>query len=88
MCRAEPGTCGAARDVTPPVMTFVPHASDLGFDWSNSDRFGFRGDMFLVEFGSGEPVTTALQSAPPAGFGVLRLRRFPGGARLDLRGRR
>ncbi|MBW3621920.1 MAG: PQQ-dependent sugar dehydrogenase [Armatimonadetes bacterium] len=59
--------------VTQPLVRFTPHAADMGFDWSHSDRFGHRGEMFMVEFGTGEPITTALRSEPKVGFGVLRL---------------
>lgn len=60
-------------EVQQPLMRFEPHAAITGFDWSTSDRFGFRGEMFMAEFGSGEPLTTGLKPAPPAGFRVSRV---------------
>lgn len=59
-------------EVTQPLMRFEPHAADMGFDWSHSDRFGHQGEMFMVEFGTGEPITTAMRNAPKVGFGIIR----------------
>jgi glucose/arabinose dehydrogenase len=60
-------------EVEQPLMRFEPHAAVTGFDWSPGDRFGFQGELFMAEFGSGTPLTTGLRSSPPAGFRVSRV---------------
>ena len=56
-----------------PAARFEPHASAMKFDWSRSDRFGFKGEMFLAEFGDGAPVTSGLRAIPHRGFRVVRV---------------
>lgn len=43
--------------VEKPFLTRPPHASPTKIDFSTSDEFGFEGQMFFTEFGSGTPVT-------------------------------
>lgn len=40
-----------------PWMTRPENSATTKFDFSKSDKFGFKGDMFLAEFGSGTPAT-------------------------------
>lgn len=43
--------------VEKPWMTRPENAAVTKFDFSTSDKFGFKGQMFLTEFGSGTPIT-------------------------------
>lgn len=64
------------RDPPPveqPAVRFVPHAADMKFDWSRSDRFGSPGEMFMAEFGDGSPLNTALKSISPRGYRIIRV---------------
>lgn len=40
-----------------PWMTRPPHSAATKFDFSTNDAFGYKGNMFLAEFGSGTPAT-------------------------------
>jgi glucose/arabinose dehydrogenase len=42
--------------VEQPWLEMAPHASPLKMDFSRSARFGFKGEMFIPQFGSGNPV--------------------------------
>lgn len=44
-------------DVEKPWMTRPENSAATKFDFSTSDRFGHRGNIFLAEFGSGTPAT-------------------------------
>jgi glucose/arabinose dehydrogenase len=59
--------------VEQPAARFEPHVSAMKFDWSRSERFGYPGEMFLAEFGDGQPVTTGLQKIERQGFRVVRV---------------
>ena len=45
--------------VEQPWMVRPENAAVTKFDYSTSDAFGYKGHMFLAEFGSGAPLTTA-----------------------------
>ncbi len=60
-------------EVRQPLVRFEPHAAATKFDWSKSERFGFRGEMFLAEFGDGMPITTGLRPIPHKGFRIVRV---------------
>lgn len=57
--------------VEQPWMTRPENAAITKFDFSNSDNFGFRGQMFLAEFGSGTPLTAADPNTH--GYSVVRI---------------
>jgi hypothetical protein len=59
--------------VEQPAARFDPHASAMKFDWSRSERFGYVGEMFLAEFGDGQPITTGLRKMERKGFRVVRV---------------
>lgn len=54
-----------------PWMTRPQNAAAAKFDFSSSDGFGFKGNMFLAEFGSGAPLTTA--TGNDHGYTVVRI---------------
>lgn len=57
--------------VEQPWLTRPENAAVAKFDYSTSDAFGFEGHMFLAEFGSGAPLTTA--HANSNGYTVVRI---------------
>lgn len=57
--------------VEQPWMTRPENAAATKFDFSTSDSFGFKGDIFLAEFGSGAPLTTS--DANRNGYTVVRI---------------
>ena len=58
-------------DVPHPVAKFGVHASANGFDVSTSDAFGFRGELFVAQFGDLAPKIGKVWS--PVGFDVVRV---------------
>jgi hypothetical protein len=40
-----------------PRMTRSPHSAATKVGFSTNDAFGYKGNMFLAEFGSGTPAT-------------------------------
>jgi glucose/arabinose dehydrogenase len=57
--------------VEQPLLTRPKHAGVTKFDFSRSDRFGFRNQMFLGEVGAGAPITAP--GMIPAGHQVVRI---------------
>lgn len=53
-----------------PVAVFGVHASSNGMDFSSSDAFGFKGELFVAEFGDMAPTVGKVLN--PVGFKVLR----------------
>lgn len=53
-----------------PVAVFGVHASSNGMDFSTSDAFGFKGELFVAEFGDMAPTVGKVLN--PVGFKVLR----------------
>jgi glucose/arabinose dehydrogenase len=41
-----------------PLHLFEPHSAAVAIDFSSSERFGFRGEAFIAEYGSGAPFTS------------------------------
>jgi glucose/arabinose dehydrogenase len=54
-----------------PFMTRPPHSAVTKMEFSRSLSFGYQGQMFMGEFGSGTPVTGP--KAPPAGYQLVRI---------------
>ena len=57
--------------VEKPWMTRPENAAVTKFDFSKSDAFGFKGHMFLAEFGSGTPLTASDHNRN--GYTVIRI---------------
>ena len=57
--------------VEQPWLTRPENAAATKFDFSTSDAFGFKGQLFLAEFGSGTPLTAA--DTNKNGYVVLRI---------------
>lgn len=57
--------------VEKPWLTRPENAGVTKFDFGTNDDFGFKGHMFLAEFGSGSPITTA--DANRNGYTVVRI---------------
>lgn len=55
--------------VEKPAFTRPPHVAVTKFDFSRSAHFGFKGQMFLGEVGTGAPVTAPGEQ--PAGYQVI-----------------
>ncbi len=55
-----------------PLLSFERHAAANGFDFSQSQEFGFVGDAFIALFGDIAPITTP-RLTTPAGFKVVRV---------------
>ena len=53
-----------------PWMTRPENSAAAKFDFSKSENFGYRGHMFLAEFGSGTPATGEPNLA---GYSVIRI---------------
>jgi glucose/arabinose dehydrogenase len=54
-----------------PWLSRPPHSATTKFDFARSSEFGFEGQMFLGEFGSGTPVNAP--GTVPAGYQVVRI---------------
>jgi len=54
-----------------PLFSRPSHSGTTKFDFSRSEDFGFQGQMFLGEFGSGTPVNAP--GTVPAGYQVVRI---------------
>lgn len=57
--------------VEKPFLTRPKHSGLTKIDFSRSPRFGFKGQMFLGEFGAGIPITGADKAG--AGQQVVRI---------------
>lgn len=57
--------------VEQPWLTRPENAAVTKFDFSRSERFGYKGHMFLAEFGSGAPLTTS--DSNRNGYTVVRI---------------
>lgn len=55
-----------------PLYAFNPHSAAVTIDFSFSDAFGFRGQGFVAEYGSGAPLTTGGKMVS-AGQKIVRL---------------
>jgi glucose/arabinose dehydrogenase len=55
----------------PPLTFFGVHASANGMDFSRSEAFGFKGQVFVAEFGDQSPAVGKVLS--PVGFKVVRV---------------
>jgi len=53
-----------------PVAVFGVHASSNGMDFSTSDAFGYKGELFVAEFGDMAPTVGKVLN--PVGFKVIR----------------
>lgn len=53
-----------------PVAVFGVHASSNGMDFSSSEAFGYKGELFVAEFGDMAPTVGKVLN--PVGFKVLR----------------
>lgn len=53
-----------------PWITSPPHSADTKFDFSTNSDFGYKGNIFLAEFGSGTPATGEPKFA---GYSVIRI---------------
>lgn len=60
-------------EVQQPLVRFEPHSANMGFDWSGSDQFGFRDEMFVAQFGDAAPMTTGMRSVTPRGYRIVRV---------------
>lgn len=54
-----------------PVAVLGVHSSSNGFDFSTSDRFGYKGEAFIAQFGDMAPGVGKVLS--PVGFKVVRV---------------
>lgn len=54
-----------------PVAILAVHSSSDGFDFSSSERFGFKGDAFIAQFGDQAPASGKVVA--PVGFKVVRV---------------
>jgi glucose/arabinose dehydrogenase len=59
--------------VEKPWLIRPEHAGVTKFDFSTSNTFGYRGQMFLTEVGSGAPVNSSDPSDKQAGYVVVRI---------------
>ncbi|MFB6367273.1 PQQ-dependent sugar dehydrogenase [Paenibacillus elgii] len=59
-----------------PLIRFKPHSATQKFDFSTSDSFAPRGEVFFAQFGSASPITTG--DIRPAGFRVVRANPYTG----------
>lgn len=57
--------------VEKPWLTRPENAASTKFDFSSSDAFGYKGHMFLAEFGSATPITG--EPHPGTGYVVVRI---------------
>lgn len=55
-----------------PLHVFTPHCAAVSIDFSSSDQFGFRGEAFVGQYGSGAPLTTGGSMDSP-GKKIVRL---------------
>lgn len=55
-----------------PILTFPTHSGTNGIAFSNSDDFGYKGDLFVAEFGT-YTVPTAGFNITPNGFRVSKV---------------
>lgn len=59
-------------DIPPSPAAVLPvHSSSTGFDFSRSERFGYRGEAFIAQFGDQATGTGKLLA--PVGFKVVRV---------------
>ncbi|HYG37144.1 MAG TPA: glucose dehydrogenase [Cytophagales bacterium] len=59
------------NDPPKPAAIFGVHASVCGFDFSSSDRFGFKGEAFVSEFG--DMVPQVGKGLAPVGFKISKV---------------
>jgi len=57
----------------PAAVLIPPHTCECRMDFSRSDAFGHRGDLFLAQFGTYAPLNTTREEALNRGFQVARV---------------
>lgn len=56
-----------------PVVKFIEHSATMKFDVSRNPEFGFVGEFFIAQFGTGAPVTEGEPTAATPGFRAVRV---------------
>ncbi|KAB8127048.1 hypothetical protein F9U64_18720 [Gracilibacillus oryzae] len=69
----------------PPVYLEKPHSAMTKMDFSRSDEFGFRGELFVTEWGTYAPLNSPHERDKDNGFQVARVDVKTGKAEVFLR---
>ncbi len=71
----------------PAAALIAPHTCECRMDFSRSDEFGHRGELFLAQFGTYAPLNTNREEALNRGFQVARINVKTGAVEPFLRNR-
>ena len=84
---AEPLIENPPRWAGPAAWLEKPHSAMAKMDFSPSDEFGFRGELFVCEWGTMAPLNTNRPEALERGFKVVRVNTDTGTAETFLQNR-